>query len=284
MTIQDKSTSRIVVFDMDETLGYFVEFGVFWESLVAYIKSQTQEDEKPIISQDLFNQVFELYPEFMRPNILSILKYLKHKKETKHCNGIMIYTNNQGPKEWAFYIKEYYEKKINFKLFDQIICAFKVNGKQVEICRTTHDKTYSDFIKCSKIPLNTKICFLDDTYYPEMNNHNVYYIKLKPYVYNLTYDNLIQRFISSKIGQSIIKNGNYDYFSTFVKNYMNNFDFIYVTKTQEDYEIDKIITKKTMIHLQKFFSKKYLHPITKSNKPKRKHQKTSKLGFYSIRK
>ena len=133
MTIQDKSTSRIVVFDMDETLGYFVEFGVFWESLVAYIKSQTQEGEKPIISQDLFNQVFELYPEFMRPNILSILKYLKHKKETKHCNGIMIYTNNQGPKEWAFYIKEYYEKKINFKLFDQIICAFKVNGKQVEI-------------------------------------------------------------------------------------------------------------------------------------------------------
>ncbi len=282
MKTQDKNNPRIVVFDMDETLGYFVEFGIFWESIVSYMKSKSEEQVK--LSQYNFNKIFDLYPEFIRPNILSLLNYLKHKKMSKHCNGVMIYTNNQGPKEWANFIKEYFEYKIHNKLFEQIISAFKVNGKQVEICRTTHDKTYNDFIRCTKIPLNTKICFLDDSFHPEMNNHNVYYIKLKPYVYNLTYDTLIQRFINSEIGKSIITDGSYDYFSSFVKNYMSNFDFIYVTKTQDDFDIDKIITKKTMTHLQKFFSKKYLHPTTKSNRQKNKHLKTAKLGFYNIRK
>jgi hypothetical protein len=282
MSIQYKNIPRIVVFDMDETLGYFVEFGIFWESIIAYIKSTSEDPVK--IQQTTFNKILDLYPEFIRPNITSLLNYLKHKKISKQCNGVMIYTNNQGPKEWAYYIKEYFEHKTNTKLFEQIICAFKVNGKQVEICRTTQEKTYNDLIKCTKIPLNTKICFLDDSYHPEMNNHNVYYIKLKPYVYNLTYETLIQRFISSEIGKSIIIDGAYDYFASFVKNYMDNFDFVYVTKTTEEYDVDKIITKKTMTHLQNFFSKKYLQPTTKSNKIKNKKSKTVKLGFYGIRK
>lgn len=270
MTTQEKNIPKIVVFDMDETLGYFVEFGILWDSINAYIKSKTITGEEPkVLGQQEFNKIFDLYPEFMRPNIISILNYLKHKKNTECCDKVMIYTNNQGPKEWAYFIKDYFEEKIHSKLFDQIISAFKVNGKQVEICRTTHDKTYSDFIKCTKIPLNTKICFLDDLYHPEMNNHNVYYIKLKAYVYNLNYDIIIQRFISSDIGKSIIQDGNYDYFSSFVKNHISNFNFTYIGKNPEDYDIDKIITKKTMIHLQKFFSKKYLQPKTKSNK---KHQ------------
>ena len=29
--------SKIVVFDLDETLGYFSEFSIFWEALNAYI-------------------------------------------------------------------------------------------------------------------------------------------------------------------------------------------------------------------------------------------------------
>ena len=29
---------KIVVFDLDETLGYFTEYGIFWDSLDDYLK------------------------------------------------------------------------------------------------------------------------------------------------------------------------------------------------------------------------------------------------------
>ena len=32
--------SKIVVFDLDETLGYFVEFGMFWDALKHYYKNK----------------------------------------------------------------------------------------------------------------------------------------------------------------------------------------------------------------------------------------------------
>ena len=129
---------KIVVFDLDETLGYFSEFGMFWSA----IGLKTQQD---------FNETLDLYPEFIRPDITNILSFLMQKKQSNHCNHIMIYTNNQGPKEWAIFIKSYFEYKMGGVIFDKIIAAFKVNGKQIEICRTTHNKTHQDFIKCTKV-------------------------------------------------------------------------------------------------------------------------------------
>jgi hypothetical protein len=70
-------TSKIVVFDLDETLGYYVEFGMFWDALTNFIK--THNILIPI-DQLLFNKVLDLYPEFLRPNIINILNYLKQKK------------------------------------------------------------------------------------------------------------------------------------------------------------------------------------------------------------
>ena len=269
MSQNNETKSKIVVFDMDETLGYFVEFGIFWEVLNSYIKEYNNIEE---LDQKEFNIILDLYPEFIRPNIYSILNYLKYKKISHECHDIMIYTNNQGPPVWPFYVKEYFENKIKYKLFDKIIRAFKINGKQIEISRTTHDKTYKDFIKCSKIPINTQICFLDDTYYPEMKNENVYYIKLKPYVYNLSYDTLLERFISSGIGRKIVKNDNVDNFYDFMLSNMNNYNLVHELKKTKDYEIDKIITKKIMVHLQTFF-KKIKNLPANSRKTKLNNQK-----------
>ena len=63
--------SKIVVFDLDETLGYFMELGMFWDALNAYIK---HKQIKNPINQELFDNVLDLYPEFLRPNIIEILK------------------------------------------------------------------------------------------------------------------------------------------------------------------------------------------------------------------
>ena len=102
--------NKVVVFDLDETLGYFVEFGIFWEALQEYFKYININYQ---LSQCDFNVLFNLYPEFQRPKIMKILHYLKNRKQTECCDKIMIYTNNQGPMIWANYIKNYYDAKLN---------------------------------------------------------------------------------------------------------------------------------------------------------------------------
>ena len=189
----------------------------------------------------------------------------------------MIYTNNNGSKEWIHHIKDFFDEKINYKLFNHVICAFKVNGKQIEMCRTTHEKTVKDFIKCTKLPENTQICFLDDLFHPKMNYENVYYIKLKAYKYDLPFDEIIKRFSTGEIGKKLLNDPQnfHDYMSQVFHTYQ------YVPKTKEEQEVDKIITKQTMLYLQNFFHTKQLGTIrTKSGitipKPAMKSRKTNK--------
>jgi hypothetical protein len=191
---------KIVVFDLDETLGYFTQYGIFWDSLANYLKSKNKNQ----LTQSDFDDILDLYPEFLRPNIINILIYLKNKKRSNCCHKMMIYTNNTGPREWAKYIVKYFEKKINFKIIDQIIAAYKINGKRLEICRTTQNKTHKDLIKCTKIPADSEICFMDDFFYPEMVNDNIYYINIKPYMYELTFEIMIKRFLDSDIGKKLV--------------------------------------------------------------------------------
>lgn len=251
-----KDPKKVVVFDLDETLGYFIEFSIFCDSLQLYNKrenrehSQDSQQHSQQHSQKEFNKLLDLYPEFVRPNILPILKYLKRKTESGECSAVMIYTNNTGPKEWAHKIKSYFETKIDFQLFAQIIGAFKVQGKRIEICRTTYDKTINDFIKCTKLPKETQICYLDDVYYPNMNYENVYYIKVKPYIHDLTFHEMIERYIKSPLGEKVRDENE---FTEFMNQQMKEYVYAYVEKTKEEVEIDKIITKQIMIYIQDFF-------------------------------
>ena len=245
---------KIVVFDLDETLGYFTEFGIFWDCLIYYLKNKN----KDTITQSDFNDILDLFPEFLRPNIINILNYLKNKKQSLCCHKMMIYTNNSGPKEWAHHIIDYFSKKINYKLFDQLISAFKINGKVVEVCRTTHDKTYNDFIKCTKLPVNAEICFLDDTFYPEMANDNIYYINVKPYYHDLKFEYMLDKFSKSDIGKKIINND--DNFIKIMNEHIKLYKYDCIDKETNEYEMDKIVGKQIVKHLQEFFNK------TKKNK------------------
>ena len=65
---------KIVVFDLDETLGYFTEFGIFCDCLNNYFKNNNYSELN-------FNLLLDLYPEFTRPKIMNILEYLKNKKK-----------------------------------------------------------------------------------------------------------------------------------------------------------------------------------------------------------
>jgi hypothetical protein len=155
---------------------------------------------------------------------------------------------------------------LDYKLFDQIIAAFKVRGKQIELCRTTHSKTHSDFIKCTKIPEDTQICFLDDVYYPDMSNDKIYYINIKPYVFDLKLDDMIKRCLNSDILDSNMDTVSYN---SFMMTYLKRYNHAYVNKTTDSQNIDKILSKKILEHLHIFFKLKPNQTKTTINKTKK---------------
>ena len=171
---------KVVVFDLDETLGYFAELGIFWKTINNFINFKKI---KYNLSQEDFNDIMGLYPEFERPYIIDILNYLKNKKIKNQCYKIIIYTNNQGGKTWVEYIKKYFENKINYNLFDEVLSAFIIGDINEDSSRKSNIKTYKDLVKCTKLPFHSQIFFLDDVYHSKMALYNVYYINIKPYIY-----------------------------------------------------------------------------------------------------
>ena len=239
---------RIVVLDVDETLGYFVELGIFCDAL-----TQNAWNNDAMAQYTHFNNLMDAFPEFLRPNILDILRYLKVKKGKNECCGVMVYTNNSGPRAWVEHIIKYMETKLGAPLFDQIVAAFKINGKIIEMGRTTHDKTYDDFMRCTKLPSNVEVCFLDDQMHAHMEHGQVYYINLKPYVHQLSVQTLVDRFAQNSALRSTTPVG-MDELRHRIETFMQRFSANHVPKDPMEQEIDRIISKKIMEHLNEFFT------------------------------
>jgi hypothetical protein len=81
---------RVVVFDLDETLGHFHLIRLIWESIHEFIN---YNNIPYMMGQTDFNDLFDIFPEMLRPEVLSILLFLKNEKDRGACNGIMVYTN-----------------------------------------------------------------------------------------------------------------------------------------------------------------------------------------------
>jgi len=233
--------SYSVVFDLDETLGHFVQLGIFNDLLEKYYK-------KPISSNNFF-KLMDIFPEVLRPNILKILSYLKQKKIKGICNKVIIYTNNQGHKEWTIKIKDFLEKKLKYKLFDQIIGAYKVHNKLMEPLRTSHDKTSRDLLNIANLPENSKVCFLDDLYHPLMDNDNTYYINVTPYHYTYTFTEMAERYY--KYNSNKIKNKSK--FINFIINESKAYRFKHTDKTTSETNNDIEVGKEILNHLKNFF-------------------------------
>jgi hypothetical protein len=240
---------KVIVFDLDETLGYFSEFGMLWDAITHFIKINkiSIPDEKI-----LFNKTLDLYPEFLRPHIFNILDYLKQKKHSSHCKKVIIYTNNQGPRRWAHQIKQYFEEKLKYPLFDQVIAAFKVNGKIVELGRTSNDKLHTDLLRCSKIPEHSHICFLDDVFHPGMQHPNIYYIHLRPYKYDLSFKEMIHRFVSANLLQ--IPHYQLPQLANYLWTYLNRYNFHFTPKSKLAQQKDQELSMQILNHFHVFFS------------------------------
>ena len=251
---------KIVVFDLDETLGCFVEVGIFWDALEQFYKEKNPT--KQLQDADFFNLV-DTFPEFLRPNIVEILHYLVQKKEQKQCDQIMIYTNNQGPKSWTQRISAYLSKKVGSPVFDQIIAAFKRNGKVVEVGRTTDDKTVADLIRCTHIPKNTEICFLDDRFHPLMKHDKVFYINVKPYTHSVPFEEMATTYYN-RFSDAIPQVSQHD-FVTFITSYMEQYNYTVTEKSTLESDVDKVISKRIMSYLEDFFKSTKKNRTLRSN-------------------
>lgn len=186
---------KVVIFDLDETIGSFGDLYTLWK----YLHS---EKGYPVVeeSKRQFHRILDLYPEVFRPGIFAVLEYIYRKIHAGFAYPVHVYTNNQcEAPEWVAMILAYIENRIGIGLFADPICAFKIGGKRVNVRRTSHDKTPADFVKCSLVPRNTEMCFVDDQTHESMQNNKIYYIQPPPYHQPLSRDEIMNRFYRSAL-------------------------------------------------------------------------------------
>jgi hypothetical protein len=256
--------TKIVVFDLDETLGYFTEISMFWDALENFYGHN--------LFQDRFFEMVDVFPEVFRPEILTILDTL-HKRKT--CHKLFIYTNNQGPKSWVTMISDYLNYKNGYRVFDQIIAAWKIRGKQIEPKRTSHDKSIADLLSCTNSPATAEICFIDDLYHPLMDTDNVYYINIKPYRVSIPFAEMATRYYEAVLRTStpIQKNE----FVTHIVAFMKQYNYMVLKKSEAEEKVDRIVSKQLLANLDEFLK----NTRNLSTRKKRSRRvKTMRRGVY----
>ena len=131
---------KIIVFDLDETIGCFSELFILWSGI--------RHIDPTFFNQNKFNALLDLYPEFFRHGILSILRFLQSMKESHHIHSLILYTNNHCGPEWLSFILSYINNKYEKQIFDHSIGAYDKNTN----IRSTNKKTYNDLIKIINLP------------------------------------------------------------------------------------------------------------------------------------
>ena len=263
------NTRKYVVFDLDETLGCFTDLLALWN--IINNKSYRFQNQNLNSSQDKFNALLDLYPEFIRYGIINILEYLNYKKTKGAFSGIYLYTNNQVNKTWSKMIVNYLEQCSKaHNLFIHIIYAFKINKRIIEPMRTSNHKSYADFIKCTLLPKGTEICFIDNTYYDNLNHKKVYYICPKPYYHGMNSSHIINRLMNSNLLYIEDEKPFLEYYLKYNLMLNNN-------KTQTEINEDIYVSKKILYYIQDFF-------IVTTNNRKTKKQTILNISNFTRKK
>lgn len=151
-----------IVFDLDETIGFFPQVGIIWDVINNYNNGKLHETD--------FYSLMDLFPNVFRPGILKTLDYI-NKKKGGEVSKIVLYTNNMGHPSWARMIIGYIHYKLGKQVFDVIIPGH-VGRKFGELsCRTSPLKTYADLVRCANISRDTPVCFVDDQPHAKMTDN-----------------------------------------------------------------------------------------------------------------
>lgn len=256
--------SKHIIFDLDETIGCFNEIYLLWYVLSEY--NQIHHWWNVQETQSIFDKLLSLFPEVFRYGIHIILQFLHHKQQQGICGNIYIYSNNQHGKEWIQHIVQFLETSCKTPhLFHQVIGPFKIDDIIVEPLRTTNEKTYNDFVRCSSVSKISELCFIDDTFFKKMKHARVFYIQPKPYYHSLDMNTIMTRFFQSSFCKSdIIKE---QIIETLDRSH--SISFSSRIKTKHEHTVDVEVSKKILAYLQEFFQSTCSKPKT------RKHRKTT---------
>tara|TARA_Y100000591_G_scaffold263577_1_gene236733 strand:+ start:1131 stop:2027 length:897 start_codon:yes stop_codon:yes gene_type:complete len=250
-----------VIFDLDETIGHFWQVGKLWEGLKHLENRKFNEKD--------FQKILNLYPNVFRPEIFNILKYLRREKQKNKHLKVLIYSNNMGTPKWAQMIKKFIENKIGGKVFDKVITAWKVDGVIYEKCRSTNEKTYKDILNCGKFSKNTKIFFVDDTMHPKMKHNNVEYYYIEDYKFGYSVDNMVFKFLNSKICNKLSSKSKFNLEKNLAK-YIRKQNWGYIrytnseSQSKEEKELGMKLSKSIKQFLRKNIKKTRKREIKKS--------------------
>lgn len=239
--------SKVIVLDLDETVGDFSEMIILWKIVQSQI-TMTQDD---------FNRMLDIFPEFFRIGIFTILEYLYKKKQKGYCGHIYLYTNNRYSPEFPNLIVQYISYKLHLSdenpFFDKTICAFKLGDKIIEKDRSEHKKSHHDFIRCTMLPKSTEICFIDDYFHTKMRHDKIYYIQPLPYNHDLSPNTIATRACSRMP----------EWFSE--KKLLVQLLSIREHLDTKQYEIQCKISQKIMYYIKEFFHLTTFVPRTRKN-------------------
>jgi hypothetical protein len=194
-----KVKKKLVVFDLDETIGDFYMFYYFWKFLCAqyeYTPESLLETDR-LQRQTTINQIMKLYPEIFRPGIFIILRYLLFKKRSGQLSVMWLYTNNTLSPQYPTLIKNFIHNEIDCDIIDNIVSAFSIKGRRVDERRMLAEKEYDDFIHCIDFGEDLDICFVDNNLHEGMIHCQVFYLKVNTYRHNLSFSEMLHRFTTA---------------------------------------------------------------------------------------
>tara|TARA_Y100001970_G_C14252201_1_gene872663 strand:+ start:1366 stop:2163 length:798 start_codon:yes stop_codon:yes gene_type:complete len=258
------SVKVAVIFDLDETIGHFYQVGKMWEGLKFFEDNKFKESD--------FHKMLDLYPFIFRPGIFDIFNYLKKEKKKSNKLRVIIYSNNMGTPKWANMIKNYIEKKINYKLFDKVITAWKVNGVIYEKCRRTNEKTYEEIIRCAKLNKKTELFFVDDAYHPRMFNSKTDYMHIKEYKFAYNIDNMVEKYLNSNCCKKLSKKSLLNLRAK-LPNYVRRLDWGYVRyeNGNKPSQKEKKLGKDLLKNIKSFLKEKNKSSLKRKKKSRKKY-------------
>lgn len=161
---------KCIVFDLDETIGYFTQIFI--------ICNKFEEFHKITIKETVIHSLFDYFNNIFTPGIFVLLAYIRVIKKTYTDIKVILYTNTILPSWWIKYINTYIDTKIHtYAFFDHII---DINTTT----RTSIKKTVTDLhISCNIKSKNTYILYLDNIKHPIILHKNTTFIKMSKYKY-----------------------------------------------------------------------------------------------------